>query len=191
MRSLRIALAALLLGAGLTLLGGAPAFACSCVAQKPAQQAEEADVVFAGTLTDIDEPRRLPVVSSADETRYTFDVDAVYAGDVAPVAVVGSAWSGASCGLEGMTVGERYVVIAYREGKGLGATLCGGTGPASPRLEGQVSNALGPATLPDPGGKDGAAGPPYPSPAAVWAWVGGLLAIGVPLWWLWSRRSAG
>jgi hypothetical protein len=190
MRSLRFAFAVLLLGAGLSLVGGVPAFGCSCVAQKPAQQAEEADVVFAGTLTDVDEPRQLPILSSGDEARYTFDIDAVYAGDVASVAVVGSAWSGASCGLEGMTVGERYVVIAYREGKGLGATLCGGTGPASPRLEGQVSNALGPATLPDPGGEPAAAGPPYPSPAAAWAWVGGLLAIGVPLW-LWSRRSAG
>jgi hypothetical protein len=192
MRSLRIVVAALLLGAGMTLLGAAPAFACSCAAQRPAQQAGDADVVFAGTLTDIDEPRQLPILSSGDEARYTFDVDAVYAGDVASVAVVSSAWSGASCGLEGMTVGERYVVIAYRDGQGLGATLCGGTGPASPRLEGQVSNALGPAALPDPGGTPpGPAGMPFPSPAAAWAWVGGLLAIGVPLWWLWSRRSAG
>lgn len=191
MRMLRVAGAALLLGAGLTLLGGAPAFACSCAADKPSKLAEDADAVFAGTLADIDGPPQLPIMSSADLARYTFDVDAVYAGDVASVAVVSSAWSGASCGLEGMTVGERYVVIAYRDGEELGATLCGGTGPASPRLEGQVSNALGPATLPDPGGEDGAAGPPYPSPAAAWAWVGGLLAIGVPLWWLWSRRSVG
>lgn len=182
-------LAALLLGAGLSLLGAAPAVACSCEPANRGQHAKEADAVFAGTLTDIDRPRGIPVISSGDEARYTFDVDAVYAGDVASAAVVASAWSGAGCGLEGMTVGERYVVIAYRDGKGLGATLCGGTGPASPRLEGQVSNALGPAALPDPGGGDGAAGLPYPSPAAAWVWVGGLLAVGVPLWWLWSRRS--
>ena len=190
MRSLRILLAALVLGAGLALLGGAPAFACSCAMLSLDEYAEHADVVFAGTLTDIDEPRRLPVVSSAEESRYTFEVDAVYAGDPAPVTRVGSAWSGASCGLEGMQVGERYVVFAYVQGEGLDASLCGGTGPASPRLEGQVSDALGPATLPDPAGTHGGA-PPFPSPATAWAWVGGLFAVAVPLWWLWSRRATG
>jgi hypothetical protein len=191
MRSFRIVLAALVLGAGLVLLGGGPAFACSCAVLSPAEHAEGADVVFAGTLTDIDEPRRLPVVSTAEESRYTFEVDAVYAGDPAPVTRVGSAWSGASCGLEGLEVGERYVVFAYVDGEGLDASLCGGTGPASPRLEGQVSNALGPAALPDPGGTQGGAHPAFPSPATAWAWVGGLFAVAVPLWWLWSRRAAG
>ncbi len=191
MRSLRIVLAALVLGVGLVLLGGAPAFACSCAQPSPAQHAEEADVVFAGTLTDIDEPRQFPVVSSAAESQYTFEVDAVYAGDPAPVTRISSAWSGASCGLEGMEVGERYVVFAYVDGKELDASLCGGTGPASPRLEGQVSNALGPAALPDPAGGHGGAPPPFPSPATAWAWVGGLFAVAVPLWWLWSRRATG
>lgn len=184
-------LAALVLGAGLALLGSAPAFACSCAMLSLDEYTEHADVVFAGTLTDIDEPRRLPVVSSAEESRYTFEVDAVYAGDPAPVTRVGSAWSGASCGLEGMQVGERYVVFAYVHDEGLAASLCGGTGPASPRLEGQVSNALGPATLPDPGGTHGGAPSPFPSPATAWAWVGGLFAVAVPLWWLWSKRAAG
>ncbi|HEX6148464.1 hypothetical protein [Nocardioides sp.] len=188
MRSFRILIAAVLLGAGLAL--GAPAFACSCVAQTPAQYAEGADVVFAGTLTDIDEPRQFPVVSSAAETRYTFDVDAVYAGDPAPVTRVGSAWSGASCGLEGMDVGERYVVFAYVDGKQLDASLCGGTGLASPRLEGKVGDVLGPAALPDPGGQHGGQ-PPLPSPATAWAWVAGLFVVAVPLWWLWSRRTVG
>jgi len=191
MRSIRIVLAALVLGAGLALLVGAPAFACSCAGQSPAQHAESADVVFAGTLTDIDEPRQFPVVGSAADSRYTFDVDAVYAGDPAPVARVSSAWSGASCGLEGMEVGERYVVFAHVDGKQLDASLCGGTGPASPRLEGQVSNALGPAALPDPAGTHGGAPPPFPSPATAWACVGGLFAVAVPLGWLWARRPTG
>ncbi len=189
MRLLRIVLSALVLGAGLALLGGAPAFACSCAEQTPAQHAEGADVVFAGTLTDVDEPRQFPVVSSGAEATYTFDVDAVYAGDPAPATRVGSPWSGASCGLEFMKTGQRYVVFAHADGKQLDAGLCGGTGLASARLEGQVSNALGPATLPDPAGTHGGAPPPFPSPAMAWAWVGGLFVVAVPLWWMWSRRA--
>lgn len=191
MRTIRIVIAALVLGVAVTLLGGSPAFACSCAAQSVAKHAEDADVVFVGTLTDVDEPRRFPVVSSGAESTYTFDVEAAYSGDPAPVTRVGSAWSGASCGLEGMEIGQRYVVFAYVDGKGLGASLCGGTGPASPRLEGKVSNALGPAHAPDPAGQQSGAPPPFPTPAIAWAWVGGLFAVAVPLWWLLSRRLSG
>ncbi|MGH3348102.1 MAG: hypothetical protein ACRDO4_14075 [Nocardioides sp.] len=191
MRSLRIVLAALVLGAALALLGGAPAFACSCAAQSPAQHAEDADVVFAGTLTDVDEPRQFPVVSSAAEATYTFDVDAVYAGDPAPVTRVGSAWSGASCGLEGMAVGERYVVFAYVDGEHLDASLCGGTGPASPRLEERVSDTLGAANLPSPTGGQSGPPPPFPSVITPWVWLGGVVAIAGPLWWGLTRRETG
>ena len=97
---LRITLTALVLGAGLTLVGSAPAFACSCAMQSVAEHADGADVVFAGTLTDADVAGSL---FNGEESTYTFEVDAVYAGDPAQFAQVATASSGSACGLEGLS----------------------------------------------------------------------------------------
>jgi hypothetical protein len=186
---LRIMLGALVLGAGLTLVGSAPAFACSCAMQSVAEHADGADVVFAGTLTDADVAGSL---FNGEQTTYAFEADAVYAGDPAPVAHISTASSGAACGLEGLVVGERYVVFAYDGGDGLSASLCGGTGPATSKLESAVENALGAPVQPGLTGGQGA-GPPPPLPSLVtpWAWVAGLAAVVGPLWWLLARRSLG
>lgn len=186
---LRITLAALVLGAGLALVGNAPAFACSCALQSVAEHADGADVVFAGTLTEADVAGS---VFNGDQTTYAFEVDAVYAGDPAPVAHVSTASSGSACGLEGLVVGERYVVFADDGDGGLSASLCGGTGPATSTLEGSVEHVLGVPVQPGLTGGQGA-GPPPPLPSLVtpWAWVAGLAAVVGPLWWLLVRRSAG
>ncbi len=185
----RITLTALVLGTGLALLGTAPAFACSCAAQSVARHVDDADVVFAGTLTDADVPRS---VFDGENATYTFEVDAVYAGDPAAVTHISTASSGSACGLEGLTVGERYVVFAHAAGDRLSANLCGGTGPATPQLEGTLGDALGAPVRPDLTGSQGA-GPPPPLPSMVtpWAWLAGLAAVVGPLWWLLARRSAG
>jgi hypothetical protein len=185
---LRITLTALVLGAGLALVGSAPAFACSCAMQSVAEHADGADVVFAGTLTDADEASSL---LSGEESTYTFVVDAVYAGDPAPFAQVATASSGSACGLEGLSVGERYVVFAYAADRdGLSASLCGGTGPATPKVERILDRVLGAPVLPDLTGGQGA-GPPPPLPSLVtpWAWVAGLVALVGPIRWL-ARRGA-
>ncbi len=186
---LRITLAALVLGSGLALVGAAPAFACSCAMQSVAEHADGADAVFAGTLTDVDGARSL---FDGDDTTYAFEVDAVYAGDPAAVAHVTTASSGAACGLEGLEVGDRYVVFAHDSGDQLSANLCGGTGPATPKLEGTLQDLLGAPVRPDLTGGQGA-GPPPPLPSLVtpWAWLAGLAAVVGPLWWVLARRSAG
>jgi hypothetical protein len=184
----RITFAALVLGAGLALVGSAPAFACSCAAQSLAEHAEGADVVFAGTLTDADEARSM---FDGDESTYTFEVDAVYAGDPAPLAQVVTASSGSMCGLEGLVEGDRYLVFAYADGDRLGASLCGGTGPATSEAETTVAEVLGPPVRPDLTADQGASPPPsLPSLVTPWALLAGLAAVVGPLWWVLARRTA-
>jgi hypothetical protein len=167
----RLILAALLTAAGLVLLTPASAQACSCVGGDVATYAERADVVFTGTLVEITPPPKRLFWSSGDPATYSFDVDRVHQGEVGRSAEVRSAVSGASCGLEGMQTGSRYVVFATLA-DGLWANLCGGTGPVRPGVVRQLENAVGPARAPAVDfadgsdhavgsvGADGADGPP-------------------------------
>ena len=82
-----------------------------------------ADEIFAGTLTGMSGPPERGVVSSTDPITYTVAVDAVYRGDVGSVAFFESAMSGASCGLEGMTVDRRYLVFVTHRWLGAGRDL--------------------------------------------------------------------
>ena len=124
----RLVLAALLTAAGLVLLTPASAHACSCVGGDVAAYADRADVVFTGTLVEVTPPPERLFWSSGDPATYSFDVDRVHQGEVGPSTEVRSAVSGASCGLEGMQTGSRYVVFATLD-DGLWANLCGGTDP--------------------------------------------------------------
>src|SRR5688500_12181274 len=108
----RVALVALLAAAGLVLLTPASPHACSCVGGDVAPYADRADVVFTGTLVEITPPPVRLFMSSGDPATYSFDVERVHQGEVGPSAAVRSAVSGASCGLEGMRRGSRYVVFA-------------------------------------------------------------------------------
>lgn len=114
-------------------LQGSPAMACSCLARTSIHHLADADAVFTGRLTDIEGPPadRL-VYSSIDPISYRFDVDRVLKGAVPVNATVRSVVSGGSCGLEHMSLGDRYTVFAVaREGL-LRAGLCGGTYLGSP-----------------------------------------------------------
>jgi hypothetical protein len=143
----RLILAALLSAGGLVLLTPATAQACSCVGGDVAAYAERADVVFTGTLLEITPPPKRLFQFSGDPATYSFDVDRVHEGQLGPSAEVRSAVSGASCGLEGLRTGGRYVVFATL-GDGLWANLCGGTGPVRPGVLRQLENAVGPAGAP-------------------------------------------
>lgn len=148
MPMLRLLMASLAVAAGLVVLTSVPAVACSCAVADTDQYVEWADTVFTGTLTDVEQtaPGGDAVRSSADPTRYTFDVDETFTGDAGD-GVVESARSGASCGLEGMRLDQAYVVFAGENKAGvLEANLCGGTAPATPRLLDQVAAALAPPT---------------------------------------------
>jgi hypothetical protein len=87
-----------------------PASACSCLVTEGAEQFGFADVAFSGTLEEVDSPA--DPTTSLDAVSYGFSVDTVYKGSTDSEAVVYSANNSASCGLEGLVVGSRYVVYA-------------------------------------------------------------------------------
>ena len=106
--------------------------------------------MFTGTVADKEPPPKRPVMSSMDPVTYTFDVERAFKGDPSGTVPVLSAMDGASCGLEGVRVGQRYVVFASAgRGGDLWASLCGGTAPWSADLQADVVAATGPGT-PDP-----------------------------------------
>ena len=151
MRKLRlIVLTVLLATATLVTWGAGPALACSCAYQRTGEFAAAADEIFTGTLTSVSEPSEHGVVSSTDPITYTVAVDAVYRGDVGSVAFVESAMSGASCGLEGMTVDRRYLVFVSTDGSKRVASSCGGTAPATPRRADAIERLTGAPARPSP-----------------------------------------
>ena len=145
-----------------------------------ARGTERADVVFTGTLVEVTPPPARLFWSSGDPATYSFDVERVHQGDIGPSTEVRSAVSGASCGLEGMQTGSRYVVFATLD-DGLWANLCGGTDLARPGVVRRLERAVGPARAPvsDPPalvvGSVGSPGPPG-LPGLGLAGAGGLLA---------------
>jgi hypothetical protein len=174
MTTLRTLVAGLLAAFGLVAMTPAVAHACSCVAGSTEQHTRWADVVFTGTLTDVEPPPRRPITSSGDPATYRFDVHEVLKGDVPANVQVTSAVDGASCGLENMSVDQEYVVYA-NGGRELEANLCGGTGPARPAAVERLQRLTGP-------GHDPSAAVSYPShddgPGSAWVLVGvtGLVA---------------
>jgi hypothetical protein len=197
----RLVLAALLGAAGLVLFTPVAAHACSCVGGDVAAYADRADVVFTGTLMEVTPPPARLFWSSGDPATYSFDVERVHLGEVGPSTEVRSAVSGASCGLEGMRTGSRYVVFATLD-DGLWANLCGGTDLARPGVVRRLERAVGPARAPasDPPAavagsvgsveSDGSPG----LPGLGLAGVGGLLAtvagVAVASWAVRSRVSS-
>lgn len=143
MRLLRVVLALLAPAVMLVTVSAPPAFACSCAYVNTASFVGGADEIFIGTLTSMTEPSHTGVVSSSDPITYTVEVDAVYRGEVGPVAEFESAMSGASCGLEGMAVDRRYLIFARTEAGRRTASSCSGTAPATPGLVKAVERLTG------------------------------------------------
>jgi hypothetical protein len=140
----RLLLAGLLTAVGLVALTPATSYACSCAVADPEAYVDWADVVFTGTLTDVEPPPQHQVMSSMDPNTYTFDVDRVFEGEVGPTAEVQSAMSGASCGLEGMKAGRDYVVYATHHQGALTTGLCTGTGPVDLEHVESIEQVTGP-----------------------------------------------
>jgi len=116
------------------LVNATAASACSCAFDEPADFVGLADVVVTGTLSG---PERSGIIRRTDEpVWYTVAVDDVYQGEATDTMVFSSAASGASCGLENIDSGGRYVVFLTdgsdqepHVSDGLTANLCGGTQP--------------------------------------------------------------
>lgn len=191
MRLLRALGAGLLLAVSMVVAGAAPSFACSCAESSPAESVAAADVVVVGVVTGRQGPPWRPVMSSADPAVYTVEVERVLAGEAARVSHVRSADSGASCGLELVETGSRYVVFADRQGEELWAGLCGGTGPADPGYLAEIEVVTGPGAPPSAdvpaGAPPVAASAGLAAPAALGAGLGLALLTGG----LWLRHLRG
>jgi hypothetical protein len=87
-----------------------PASACSCAVAEGPELLGFADVAFTGTLDVVDGPA--DPLTSTEAVAYTFTVDTVYQGATESDTLVYSANNSASCGLEGLEVGARYLVFA-------------------------------------------------------------------------------
>lgn len=128
------------------LTGTQPAAACSCSVPSDREAFDRADAVFTATLERIDSPQS---GRSTAPRVFTFAVDSVFKGEVAPTQTVRSEQSSASCGIELAGAGP-YLVFALGElgrdhdielGRGeLYTGLCGGSrslavgGPLDPSL---------------------------------------------------------
>jgi hypothetical protein len=192
MKALRIPLAAVLTVCGLVLLAPAPpAAACSCAAGNPAAYVDWADAIFVGTLTGppTDEAEG-PVIGSGDPVVYTFDVETVLEGAVGTTAEVESARHGASCGLEGLEVGARYVMFAQtgRRPEALSANLCGGSQLAKANLIRRVEALTGsgetPAANPTAAVTDDDVGPPPGNRTVGYVLVGFAAVVLVGVGWV-------
>jgi hypothetical protein len=174
MRLLRLVLAVLVVSSGLLLVTSGPAMACSCASEGSARiYLDSADDVVTGTLVEIKKPPPRLLVSSGDPVTYLVDVDAVFKGDLGRDVAFTSARDGASCGLEGMTVGVRYLLFLYREGDRLSTGLCSGNAKSSTTSEAELVALTGPARAPS-------TDPTYGTPASGVDEVDAPLAL--PLW---------
>lgn len=152
MSAFRVLCASLFAALSIVVVGAGPSFACSCVGGDAAEYAGRATVVVSGTVTDVVPPASAKEMSSLDPATYVLDVDQVFKGKSGTTLEVLSPNSGASCGLENVVPGRRYVVFASHQSMEgadadhLWANLCGGTGPATPELLAAVEEATGPPT---------------------------------------------
>ncbi|NYG54310.1 hypothetical protein [Nocardioides perillae] len=127
--------------AGLPLAAPAAAAPRGCpTAGGLAQQLADADVVLAGTVTDVvrartDRPRQA-------EATYTLEVDRVWRGSTREVVEVTAPAASRTCGLA-LTQGRRYVLLATAQGADLSTDARLGTAPASEALLTRVTGELG------------------------------------------------
>jgi hypothetical protein len=123
----------------LLLLPARQAAACSCASSgPPCQNYFHVAAVFAGTVTSISEvpdpdapPLRPNEIRIARSVRVEFALSQSFRGDLTGATVsVTTAGSGPACGYT-FTVGEQYLVYAYRPegGSGLAVSLCSRTRP--------------------------------------------------------------
>lgn len=144
--------------AALVILLPNKAMACSC-AERPSmeEQLERKTAVFAGEVISVKKPSF--IFSSADLVKAEFKVNQVWKGDLGTEAAVYTALYSESCGYEGFTAGEEYIVFAYGKSDRLETGICEGTKPLSSAQEdlaalgegivpaGESSNNLGAAEI--------------------------------------------
>jgi len=101
------------------------ALACSCVALARPDYAQQARLVFTGTVTRVDVHSGPLVFSSMDPIDVGFDVESVYKGEVTETCQL-STRGDASCGYT-FVVGRRYRVFPRLTNERFEAGGCNGT----------------------------------------------------------------
>jgi hypothetical protein len=146
---LQRALVLLVVGLTTVVVADAPAHAaCSCERPPLAQQVNEADGVFSGTVTMASGPT---TSGKRQIMSYDVKVDRVYKGDISsPSVTVKSNADPTKCGLSIMTAGARYLFFVRANEANLLADKCSGTGPAKNTKTQKVIALLGPGTTPIP-----------------------------------------
>lgn len=152
MRRLALALVAVGLVAGLSVVNPTAAIACSCAGISTRRAAEQADAVFLGTVSEVTRTK----VGGERAAVLRFDVSRVYKGTVYADQVIVTPADSAACGLIPDT-GSSWVVFANAsiQGEGRAAklrlttTLCNGNLSTD-----RPSSILGRATAPLPGASD-------------------------------------
>jgi len=167
----------IVVGATLAAAAGS-ACACSCVGLTDAEAFRNSAAVFVGTLREVRGPTVM--LSSADPSRFVFDVESAYKGEVHEVQSVVSSSDGASCGLE-IAVGQRTLVFATNEASfsldqgEYESSLCGGTRAL---VGSQVPSELGSAIDVLPGSSPTGEDDSFPSTIVRnWYWVLGAVAM--------------
>lgn len=140
MRTLVLAVGALLV-AVVTLVGGPrPALACSCALVPLEEYADEVTVAFTGTQID-----RTELGGRIDAgALLTFEVDRVYHGDVGPTVTARTAADSAACGVDYGGQGT-VSLVAFGSADEPSVNLCG-----SSVTEDDLSLVFGEAAEPDP-----------------------------------------
>lgn len=139
---IRRLLAVLLLVGGIVVLVDASAAACPASTASWAQQVQDADAVFTGTISD--RLRQGPGI------HYTVQVDRSYKGDVGEEVVVMTPHSTRACGLPDLAEGSAYVFLATEDGGDLTISSQGGTTRATNAHVAAVERLLGGGTSPTP-----------------------------------------
>jgi hypothetical protein len=108
--------------------------ACSCAGASSAEQQVKDELsrktaIFAGKVTQVKPPRQQVMMSSADLVKVTFEVSRVWKGELGQEAIVYTAMSSSSCGIEDFEEGVEYIVSAYGEPTALETNICDLTKP--------------------------------------------------------------
>jgi hypothetical protein len=169
---MRRALATALMATGVLFLSARPCWACSCVAQPPKAQADNADVIFTGRVIEAEDPFRF----SGPRVQAVLAVEVLYKGEAGSEILVETYPGGsASCGLE-FVEGERFTVFAFLNERGrLETNICSAstTGSIDPARFGLPNGTVASGADEDPPGAVGAT--PETEPAAFWLPVSALL----------------
>lgn len=154
---------------GSALLLPESAKACSCAEITDIGEAKNnSDAVFDGTVIGKKGALKLFNRSSADPVEWTFKVNEVWKGKVAPTITVQSAEASASCGFK-FQDGQRYIVYAHQTGDSLDVSLCSRTAQHS--AAGQDIAELGQGSVPPQAPETS-----IPASSGLW-WILSILAI--------------